>query len=347
MNSLLKRQIRKYLPKDLQSNKELEAFLDAVDKSYTTSENQFVMLQRATTISSEELFDASEKLKEETDSQRKVIDKLKSVIDTLKFYDLEEDRSIENSDSLKLVDFIDNQTKEIIKINQQKDSLLKNLEQQNQELNDYAHMISHDLKSPLQSIDALTVWLRNDYGVALGAEGKKSLESIRDNIQKIDTLLKAIYKYSTIKKIKKESYNLNLDKLISTILKERIFTDDIDISIPKRLPNIKGDRDRLEQLFINLIDNSIKFNNKKNKKIKIGFTEETNYWQFYIKDNGKGIEKEYFEKIFIAFFKLENDYKSAGMGLSIVKKIIEAYHGEIWLESELNVGSTFYFRIKK
>ena len=117
--------------------------------------------------------------------------------------------------------------------------------------------------------------------------------------------------------------------------------------IPKKLPNIKGDDKRIEQLFLNLIDNSIKFNDKKNVKIEIGFSENTDFWKFYIKDNGKGIEEKYFQKTFIAFFKLENDYKSAGIGLSIVKKIIDLYEGDIWIESKLKEGSTFHFTIKK
>ncbi|QXP73677.1 GHKL domain-containing protein [Tenacibaculum sp. AHE15PA] len=347
MNSLLKRQIRKYLPDNLQSNKELEIFLDAVGRSYTTADNQFAMLQRATVISSEELFDANEKLKEETNSQRKVINKLKSVIDTLKFYGLEQNNPTENSDSLKLVDFIDNQTKEIIKINQQKDSLLKSLEQQNQELNDYAHMISHDLKTPIQNIEALSVWLKEDSQKVLDSEGKERIELIRENTQKIDTLVKAIHTYSTIDKEKQKRSNLDLDKLLKTILKEFNLSENINVHIPEKLPNIKSDKDRMEQLFFNLIDNAIKFNDKENINIEIGFSDENTFWKFYVKDNGKGIDKKYFQRIFVAFSKLENDYKSAGIGLSIAKKIVDVYKGDIWIESELNEGSTFYFTIKK
>jgi light-regulated signal transduction histidine kinase (bacteriophytochrome) len=347
MNSLLRRQIRKYLPEKLQCDKSLETFLDAISRSYTTSDEQFAMLQRAMTISSEELFKLNEKLKEETDSQRKVIDKLKNVIDTLKFYGLEQDNIIENSDSLTLVDFIDNQTKEIININKLKDSLLKSLEKQNQELNDYAHMISHDLKTPIQNIEALSVWLKEDYDKVLDDEGKERIELIRGNIQKINTLVRAIHKYSTIDKENKKRYNLDLNKLLQSILKEFDFPENIEVNIPQKLPNIMGDKNRLEQLFVNLINNSIKFNDKSDMKIEIGFLDEDNFWKFYIKDNGKGIEEKYFNKIFVPFSKLEDDYKSAGIGLSIVEKIVNVYKGEVWVESQLNIGSTFYFTLKK
>ncbi|MFK8058777.1 MAG: ATP-binding protein [Polaribacter sp.] len=347
MNSLLKRQIRKFLPPELLANKDLEQFLDAINRSYTTSDEQFLMLQRATTISSEELFHANKKLKKESDSQKKIIEKLKNVIDTLKFYDLEENHPLENADSLKLVDFIDNQTKEIIKINQQKDKLLKSLERQNQELNDYTHMVSHDLKSPLQSVDALTSWVLEDYADVLKGSGKENLELIRLNVEKMDTLVKGILQYSTIDKIEKEEYDVNLDILLREVLKSLNYTKNINLIIPNKLPIVQGNHHRFEQLFKNLIDNAIKFNNKEEIIVEIGFKETNNYWEFYVKDNGKGISEQYYKKIFTAFQKLENDYKSTGIGLSIVKKIIDLYKGEIWLESELNIGSTFYFSIKK
>jgi light-regulated signal transduction histidine kinase (bacteriophytochrome) len=347
MKSLLKRQIRKFVPQELQSNGELEKFFEAINKSYTVADDQFAMLQRATKISSEELYQANKQLIEETASQKRIIRKLESVIDKLQFYDLKNDRPIESSDSLKLVNFIDDQTNEIIKINQQKDKLLKNLERQNQELNDYAHMVSHDLKSPLQSIEALTAWVLADYSAILDANGKESLELIRENVEKMDTLVKGILQYSTIGKVEKELYDVSLDSLVNEILNNREKPYDVTFLIPEKLPVIKGDRYRLEQLFRHLISNAIKFNDKEEIIVEIGFEEEKNFWKFYIKDNGKGIEKRYFEKIFVAFQKLEDDYKSTGIGLSIVEKIIEVYDGEIYLESAPKVGSTFHFSIKK
>ncbi|WP_299060858.1 ATP-binding protein [uncultured Polaribacter sp.] len=347
MNSLLKRQIRKFLPKELQSNEELKEFLEAIDGSYTVSDEQFAMLQRATTISSEELFEANKKLQKETTAQKKIIHKLEGVIDKLQFYDLKNDRPKESKDSLKLVDFIDNQTNEIIKINQQKDILLKSLEQQNRELNDYAQMVSHDLKSPLQSIDALTSWVLQDYSSILDSAGKENLQLIRENVEKMDTLVKGILQYSTIGKFEKEVYNVNIDSLVSEILIHRQKSNTITVNIPNKLPTIKGNRFRLEQLFTHLIDNAIKFNKKEVITIEIGFKEDHDFWNFFIKDNGNGIAEKYFDKIFVAFQKIEDDFKSSGIGLSIVKKIIEVCKGKIYVESIPDVGSTFYFSIKK
>ncbi|WP_339883919.1 HAMP domain-containing sensor histidine kinase [Polaribacter vadi] len=348
MNSLLKRQIRKYLPENLHANKDLDVFLEAVSKSYDSSEEQFTMLQRAVTISSEELFETNQQLREETQSQKNIISKLNNVINTLKFYELEEVNNLESKDSLKLVDFIDNQTKEIIEINKEKDKLVTSLVKQNQELNEYAHMISHDLQSPLQSIDALTTWIREDYFDDFDNGGKEILNLIRTNVEKMDTLIQGILEYSTIGKAEKKRYEVNLNSLLKILIPTIDNPQSIKILIPENLPTIYGDKHRLDLLFYNLIHNAVKFHNKgKNGFVEINYYDQKDFWKFTVKDNGKGIENEYFDKIFAAFQKLENDNKSTGIGLSIVKKIIEAYNGDIYIESTPNVETIFTFTIKK
>lgn len=349
MNPLLKRQLRKYMSQELQDHPEMERFLDAVNRSYNTSNEQFAMLQRATAISSEELFEANQQLHKESDAQKEIIQKLKNVIDTLKSYELSngETREKEESESLHLVDIIDNQTKEILQINQQRDKLLANLERQNQELNDYTHLVSHDLKSPLQSIDALTTWLKDDYNELLDESGKETIKLIRSNVEKMDTLVKGILRYSTIGRVEKDFYKVDTHEVFERVVSFIKIPDHIKISIPQKLPEVTGDHFRLEELFRNLLRNAIKFNDKPKGEITIGYTDKDDFWEFYVQDNGKGIDEKYFDKIFVAFQKLENNYKSTGIGLSIVKKIIEIYNGEIWIESTPNLGSTFYFTLKK
>lgn len=349
MNSLLKRQIRKYLPKDLLASKDIEIFLDAVDRSYYNFEEQFIMQQRAMSISSEELSIANQQLKQEANTQKEVINKLKRVIDTLKFYELPENNSFDNSDidGLKLVDFIDNQTKEIVKINKQREKLMDEMAHQNQELGDYAHMVSHDLKSPLRSIETLTTWLKNDYHDKLDDNGKKSINLIRNNVEKLDTLINGILDYSTIGKNQLELYDVNLDQLVDYIQDTIEVPDHISIVKKVPLPILKGDKFRLQQVFQNIIDNAIKYNDKPSGFIEIGVINKTDFWEFFVKDNGKGIEKSYFNKIFKTFQKLENNPESTGIGLSIVKKIVNLYGGEIWLKSVVNEGTTFYFTLKK
>ena len=348
MNSLLKRQIRKYLSEELKTDKGLELFLNAVNKSYNNFDEQSAMIQRAMSISSDELYNANRKLQAEAKEQKELIDKLKDVINTLKFYNLNEDEkadAVELSGS-DLVDYIDSQTKEIVEMNKQKESLLDELAYQNQELSDYAHMVSHDLKSPLRSIDTLTAWLKEDYNASFDANGQKTLNLIRTNVEKMDTLINGILEYSTIGKDQIEVYDVDLNNLINNILS--ICDIPKHISVTKaNLPTVKGDKYRLQQLFQNLIGNAIAYNDKEKGTIDIGYKDRDDYWEFYVKDNGIGIEDVYFDKIFKTFQKLESNGDSTGIGLSIVKKIVDLYGGKIWLTSKLKEGTTFYFTLKK
>jgi light-regulated signal transduction histidine kinase (bacteriophytochrome) len=348
MNSLLKRQIRKHLTEDLKTNKDLVPFLDAVAWSYTNYDEQLVMLQRAMTISSEELFNANQQLRSEAKAQKEVINKLKHVIETLKFYNLpqHQDTSVIDLDGLKLVDFIDNQTKEILEINKQREALLEELAYQNQELSDYAHMVSHDLKSPLRNIDTLTTWLVEDNRERLDKQSNKQLDLLRANVEKMDALINGILQYSTIAKSEIELYEVDLNNLIDEIKtaiqltgKNKIIVDD--------LPNIYGDKSRLTQLFQNLIVNAIKYNDKEQALVEIGVKDKNKFWEFYVRDNGIGIEEKYHNKIFNTFEKLENSVDSTGIGLAIVKKIVEVYGGEIWITSKVNEGTTFFFTLLK
>jgi signal transduction histidine kinase len=349
MNSLLKRQIRKHLGEALVNDPVLVEFINAVDRSYDNFDDHFDMLQRAMSISSDELFTANEKLRRETIAQKEVIEKLKNVFDTLKLHKLSYENQSENLelDGSTLVDLLNNKTKEIIEINVQRENLLVKLEHQNQELSDYAHMVSHDLKSPLRAIDTLTCWLKDDYAMKLGSEGNDSINLIRSNVEKMDTLIKGILDYSTISEVKTDFYEVDTDSLIEDIISLMLPPPNISIVKLAVLPVIRGDRYRLQQLFQNLIDNAIKYNDKATGLIEIGVENGKGFWTFFIKDNGKGIDEIYFDKIFKTFQKLENNPQSTGIGLSIVKKIVTLYGGRIWVQSELNVGTTFFFTIKK
>lgn len=347
MNSLLKRQIRKYFNKE--SHKaENDPFIDAVDRSYQNFDEQFVMLQRSMTISSDELFEANQKLKQEAQQQKEIINKLNGVINTLKDYNLSEDDKTDNKEltGLKLVDFIDNQTKKMVEMNTQRDQLLANLERQNQELSDFTHMVSHDLKSPLRSIDTLTAWLREDNLEKLDEQSVLNINLIRSNVQKMDDLISGILEYSSVGKIRTENYDVDLNYVIKEILKFIIVPDHITINFDE-LPIIQGDKFRMQQVFQNLIFNAIKYNDKEKGFVNIKAFDIGNYWKFSIEDNGKGIEEAYFRKIFKTFQKLQNDRESTGIGLSIVEKIIKFYGGEIWVESKIKEGSIFFFTIKK
>lgn len=351
MNSLLGRQIRKNLNDELLAIPEVARFLESVNLSYNNFDDQHSMLQRAMSISSEELFAANQKLIEETKSQKRVIDRLNEISTALSIHAMDEMDKIDEEASIKvgdkLFDYIENQTQKILQINSQRDILLKDLEHQNKELSEYAHMVSHDLKSPLRSISTLTTWLFEDFKEKLGKEGEHTINLILENVEKMDFLIKGILEYSTIGKVELEKYDVDIKNTLDTIMRSVYVPNHVEVKLLDDYPVVQGDKFRMQQLFQNLIVNAIKYNDKEKGEVFIGCKEVEGYWEFQVKDNGKGIDEKYFDKIFQTFQKLENTHNSSGIGLSIVKKIIELYEGRIWLESKMGEGTTFYFTIKK
>ncbi|WP_060523446.1 ATP-binding protein [Nonlabens sp. MIC269] len=228
---------------------------------------------------------------------------------------------------------------------EEQQNLLNNLEARNQELSDYAHMVSHDLKSPLRSIDTLSSWLQEDYKNSLDATGQQHLDTVRENVLKMDNLIDGILQYSSIDKHNSDFYDVHPNKIISEIIDSIVVPENIKLVV-NELPVIKGDTYRVRQLFQNLITNAITYNDKEQGHIEIGYNNSEK-GIFYIKDNGIGIDKKYHQKIFKTFEKLENKKGSSGIGLSIVNKIIEYYNGQIWIESEPGIGTTFYFTLPK
>lgn len=339
MNSLLKRQIDKKLRGGLN---DLDIFLAAVNESYENFESQISLLQRAMKISSDELFRANQKLRDEAESLKEINKNLEFILQSMSL----DVAQIDTAGSFNSTEYIKKQSIEILKINKQREELVAHLENQNTILNEYAHMVSHDLKAPLRNIDALINWFIEDNKEMMNESNLKSMQLMLSNVEKMDLLIKGILNYSEVQN--KDSLDRWID--LNLILEDtsRLYSEEhISINFDTVLPKVWGNDTRFMQLFQNLIQNAIKYNNKKQINITIGHTEEVNFHHFYIKDNGVGIPDKYQSKIFDIFFKLENNNSSSGIGLSIVKKIVEFYEGTIWLESQLEAGTTFYFTIAK
>jgi signal transduction histidine kinase len=340
MNSLLKRQIDKKLKGGLN---DLDIFLAAIDDSYNNFENQIGLLQRAMKISSDELFEANQKLRDEAESLKEVNKNLQFILNSMSL-----DVAItSNVDSFNSSDYIKKQSIEIVKINKQREELLLNLEKQNQVLNEYAHMVSHDLKAPLRSIDTLINWFIEDNQAMMNETNMKSLNLILSNVEKMDLLIKGILNYTAIDNKENQDRIIDLNILIKETLRTIHISEHVEITIKNQLPKVFGNDFRYKQLFQNLIQNAIKYNDKEKITVEIGNSESDAQISFYIKDNGIGIPEQYQTRIFDIFSKLENNDPSSGIGLSIVKKIIDFYNGTIWLESQENIGTTFYFTIPK
>ncbi len=229
----------------------------------------------------------------------------------------------------------------------QKELLLKELESSNQGLQEYAHIVSHDLKSPLRSISALATWLHDDYKDILDETGIFNLQMMQEKVEGMDKLIDGILKYSSIKSETLEESAVDLNQVVNEIRDIIFIPEHVSVIIMNPLPVLQADPTKMHQLFQNLISNAVINIDKEEGIVAIDVAEKKNHWEFYIKDNGTGIPKEYHQKIFKIFQSIGTKERSTGIGLSIVKKIVDLYDGEIWLDSEVGKGTTFYFTLKK
>lgn len=345
MNKLLLRQLKKHFPDEFSEDDRFQDFISAIDRSYGNYEDQLKLSQRASKISSDELFEANSRLRKDAENQKKIIKSLDYIVRVLKLKPFDNDDEI--MQTVNLTNFIEEQSKEILRVNKQRENLLKNLEIKNEELNNYAHIVSHDLKSPLRSIDSLINWVLEDDINVVTKESKMHLDLILKNLEKMDALICGILNYSTIDKAELDSYAVDTHYLVSELREVLFIPKNISLNIKNNLPVINGDKFRLKQLFQNLIENAINSIEKAKGFVEIGAAEKKGYWEFYVKDNGEGISEQYFKKIFKIFEKIDDNQNATGIGLAIVKRIIDFYGGKIWLESQVSKGTTFYFTIPK
>lgn len=226
-------------------------------------------------------------------------------------------------------------------------SLLEKLERTNQDLTDFAYIVSHDLKAPLRGIGSIADWLSTDYADLLDEDGQELLDLMQRRVSRLQDFIEGILRYSRVGRFEEQWENVDLNPLISEIVTSLSPPTHIQIKVDNQLPVVYGGRVRLEQLFQNLISNAIKFMDKPNGEIVISSSRQNGHWAFQVADNGPGIEEHHFGKIFQIFQTLtpRDDFESTGIGLTLVKKIIEIHDGSIEVESTPGSGATFKFKI--
>ncbi|MBN1270884.1 MAG: histidine kinase [Candidatus Aminicenantes bacterium] len=223
------------------------------------------------------------------------------------------------------------------------------LEIANNELKDFAYIVSHDLRAPLRGVSQITTWLSMDYSDSFDKEGKKLVDLLLGRVQRMDNLITGILEYSRAGRLKVSKENIDLDVMIKEIITSLVPPKNIQVKVQKPMPVVKADNVRILQVFQNLISNAIKYMDKPQGEVNIWSSDEKIHWKFGVTDNGPGIEKKDYEKVFKIFQTLEaRDRKeSTGVGLSLVKKIVERHGGKVWLESEVGKGTTFFFTLPK
>jgi light-regulated signal transduction histidine kinase (bacteriophytochrome) len=225
--------------------------------------------------------------------------------------------------------------------------LVSELAAVNQELKDFAYIVSHDLKAPLRGIASLADWVQNDYGDRLDDEGRDMLRLMSGRVRRMSDLIDGVLEYSRVGRVKENKTQVNLSRLLNETIDMIAAPNGIHIAIDSELPTLWAEKTRMQQVFQNLIGNAVKYMGKPEGEIHIGHSQKDDYWEFYVSDTGMGIESRHFDKVFQIFQTLvpRDQSESTGVGLAIVKKIVETYGGKIWLISEVGKGSTFWFTL--
>ena len=225
------------------------------------------------------------------------------------------------------------------------------LTQTNNDLEDFAYIVSHDLREPLRGISNFAAILVGENAHRLDPEGKSMLETMVRLAQRQESMIMDILHYSKVRRQPLDAVDVDLNDLVTDVcdsLQVKTRIPRVEIRIPTVLPTFTFDRTLLWTIFSNLISNAIKFNDKEHAVVEIGVLEEHEPLCIYVRDYGVGIHEKYFDMIFTIFKRLHKKDMyggGTGAGLAIVKNIIDRYHGNIWLESTPNVGTTFFFSL--
>lgn len=229
---------------------------------------------------------------------------------------------------------------------------LGRLDENLKEMDDFTRMVSHDLKEPLRGIEAFSSFLIEDYGERFDAQGKKYLGFLRESALRMKTLIQDLLTVVSISKKDRKVDRIDLGVLVKQVeadLRFCIEQKKTEIIYPSPLPEIDCDPLQLAEVLKNLISNAIKFNTSTIPQVTLCVEEEKTDILFSVQDNGIGIPGQYQEQILRPFERLhpQDAFEGTGVGLAICRKIIEGFGGRIWLESEPEKGSTFYFTLPK
>ena len=237
---------------------------------------------------------------------------------------------------------------------------LSDLQRSNQELDDFAYIASHDLKEPLRGLFNHATFLLEDYKDKIDEDGVRRLTRLGLLCQRMEQLINDLMYFSrlgradfAVQETDPNAVIVEIRQMMETLLSER----HAHIVVPRVLPRIVCDRTRVTEVFRNLITNAVKYNDKAERLVEIGFSESVNTKDgpesnvFYVKDNGVGIDPEFHQDIFRIFKRLQNSSDGpdagTGVGLTFVKKIVERHGGRIWLKSEPGKGTVFYFNLNR
>jgi PAS domain S-box-containing protein len=225
--------------------------------------------------------------------------------------------------------------------------MTRQLKRSNEELDQFAYITSHDLKAPLRGIVNLSTWIEEDLGSAMTTEAKEQMNLLRGRVHRMEALISGLLEYSRVGRVKGRPQDVDVAKLLAETIDLLAPTDGARVEVVGPLPTIVADRLRLGQVFMNLIGNALKHGRAGGvvPHVRVSAADAGRFVAFSVADNGPGIAPEYHDRIFVIFQTLaaRDKVEGAGVGLSLVKKIVEANGGSIRVDSEEGAGATFIF----
>ncbi|MEM9275165.1 MAG: ATP-binding protein [Cyanobacteria bacterium P01_F01_bin.143] len=238
-------------------------------------------------------------------------------------------------------------TQELELVNRQLVKLNQELTRSNKELEQFAYIVSHDLREPLRMVTSFTQLLGQKYSGKLDADADQIIGFAVDGATRMEELINDLLAYSRVGNSKQRLELVNTEEILDRALSNlQLAIQETNTQISREhLPPIVGNPTLLIQLWQNLIANAIKYRGEASPRIEIGVTPELEQYLFWVKDNGIGIDPKHRDRIFQIFQRLHTrqEYPGTGTGLAICQKIMERHGGKIWVESELSQGATFYF----
>jgi signal transduction histidine kinase len=232
-------------------------------------------------------------------------------------------------------------------LEQQRAGLVAELQAANRELSDFAYVVSHDLKAPLRGISSLASWLIEDFSDKLGAEGRSHLQLIASRVTRLSALIDAILAYSRAGRSRDDHATVALGPLVQNVIDLLAPPPHIQVDVLGDLPALTIDPAKAQQVFQNLLSNAIDFMDKAVGQVAVACVRDGADWHFTVADNGPGIEARHFERVFQLFQTLasRDELERTGVGLALVKKIVEMEGGRVWIESIVGAGATFHFTL--
>ncbi len=219
------------------------------------------------------------------------------------------------------------------------------LERSNRDLDQFAYVASHDLKAPLRAIATLAGWIEEDLKDQLTGDSKEQMRLLRSRVARMDALIEGVLHYSRVGRMESEGEEVDVGELLGEVIELQAPPTGFTVAVDPDMPTFTTKRLRLGQVFSNLINNAIKYHHRSTGRIEVRAQRRGDFYQFTVEDDGPGIAPEHHDRVFVMFQTLQprDQLESTGLGLALVKKLIEEEGGKITLESETGRGARFRF----